>query len=218
MLNNHSKFSLRYGIKSVDWMINWAASTGYHNIVLTDINNTSAALSFIQLSKQRELSPIIGVDIRNGIAQQYILLARNNRGFHELNRFLSYHLHQSKDFNETPDFLPNCFVIYPFGKQPSTFRNNEFIGIHPKQLNLLSLRTFKQKNRLVSLQSMTFENKRDFNAHRLLRSIDQNCLLSKLPTSAQASPEDSYLSYTEFADLYKYYTYIITQTVGLLKE
>ena len=46
------------------------------------------------------------------------------------------------------------------------------------------------RDRLVVLQPVTFRDKRDFNAHRLLRAIDNNTLLSKLPESEQAHPED----------------------------
>jgi len=216
MLNIHSKFSLRYGIKSVDWIIDWTISGGYKRIALTDINNTSSALSFIQQSQQRGIQPIIGVDIRNGLTQQYIILAKNNRGFHEMNSFLSRHLHQGKDFPNTPEFLSNCFIIYPLNNQPSALRNNEFIGVHSKQLNTLRIHPPQSKNRLVALQSMTFENKRDFNAHRLLRAIDENCLLSKLSETAQANSSDNFLSYKEFIHQYSEFPEIIVQTEAVL--
>lgn len=218
MLNIHSKFSLRFGIKNIEWIIDWSSASGYHRVALTDINNTSGVLSFIQRTKNADLHPVVGVDIRNGITQCYIILARNNRGFHEMNGFLSRHLHHNEDFKATPDFLPNCVIVYPFGKEPADLRSNEFVGISPKQLNLLRIHSFKQPERLVALHSMTFENKRDFNAHRLLRSIDQNCLLSKLPQHAQANTDDRFLTRKEFTDNYSDFPYIIAQTENVLDE
>lgn len=218
MLNIHSKFSLRFGIKDVAWIIDWSISSGYQHIALTDINTTSAALSFLQQTTNTDLHPIIGVDVRNGITQCYIILAKNNRGFHEMNRFLSRHLHHQEDFQPTPDFLPNCFIVYPFEKAPVHLRNNEFVGVHPKQLNLLRIHAFSSPERLVALQCMTFENKRDFNAHRLLRSIDENCLLSKLSVHAQANAEDRFCTYKEFLDFYSDFPNIAPQTEQLLQQ
>lgn len=218
MLNIHSKFSLRFGIKSIEWIIDWWCSSGYQSIALTDINTTSAALSFIQQAQQKKLRPIIGVDIRNGITQQYILLAKNNRGFHEMNHFLSEHLHHKKDFEPSPTFLPNCFVIYPFGKAPKTLQNNEYIGIHPKDLPFLRIHPAANPNKLVALQSMTFESKRDYNAHRLLRAIDKNCLLSKLSSSSQAFAEDLFTSFDKFSVQYNEFDYLIQQTEAVMHE
>jgi DNA polymerase-3 subunit alpha len=218
MLNIHSKFSLRYGIKAVEWIIDWSISAGYTSIALTDINNTSAALSFIQQAQLHDFNPVMGVDIRNGLEQQYIILARNNRGFHEMNRFLSLHLHQGISFGAIPDFLPNCFIIYPFGKAPAYLRDNEFVGIHPKQVSQLRIRPIQHTDKFVALQSMTFENKRDFNAHRLLRSIDENCLLSKLSPSSQGSVEECFLPYDTFKNQYSEFPEIFDQTEALLKS
>ena len=218
MLNIHSKFSLRFGIKNIDWIIDWSSASGYRRVALTDINNTSGVLSFIQRTKNTDLHPVVGVDIRNGITQCYIILARNNRGFHEMNSFLSRHLHHDEAFKATPDFLPNCFIVYPFGKEPADLRSNEFVGISPKQVNLLRIHPFKQPERLVALHSMTFENKRDFNAHRLLRSIDKNCLLSKLPAQEQANADDRFLTRKALTDNYSDFPDILTQTENVLNE
>ena len=61
------------------------------------------------------------------------------------------------------------------------FLPHEFIGISMKDLRRLPFSRLKNySDKLVVQQSVTFRNKRDFNAHRLLRAIDNNVLLSKL--------------------------------------
>jgi hypothetical protein len=51
---------------------------------------------------------------------------------------------------------------------------------------LLFLNLKKYKDKSIIQQRVTFRNKNDFNPHRLLRAIDNNTLLSKLPTTKQS--------------------------------
>ena len=50
-LNAHSFFSLRYGTLSPQQLVEAAAAQGVKTLVLTDINNTSAALGFVRACK-----------------------------------------------------------------------------------------------------------------------------------------------------------------------
>ena len=131
MINTHSIYSLRYGLVAPSEIGQWAEDAGYKHIVLTDINSTTAALSFCMENQRNGRSSIVGLDVRNGIQQCYILIAKNNRGFHELNCFLSMHLHEQKDFPEQAPHLGNCWVVYPWGKEPKRLNENEYIGITP---------------------------------------------------------------------------------------
>ncbi|MFK7757790.1 MAG: hypothetical protein AB8B53_12745, partial [Flavobacteriales bacterium] len=73
-------------------------------------------------------------------------------------------------------------------------------------------------SKLVLLQTTTFKGKRDFNAHRLLRAIDNNCLLSKLPKSEEGHPEDIVRSVNELKEIYTDFPHIIKQTEQLLDQ
>ena len=113
-----SHYSIKYGILSPEELIQWAKEIGHEYIALTDINSTTAALSYVRAAQQQKIPAIVGVEIRNGRDHCYTLIAKNNRGFHEANQFLSTHLHGHKEFPERPPHLGNCFVIYPQNKQP----------------------------------------------------------------------------------------------------
>ena len=159
---------------------------------VTDINNTSACLEFIRNTKNTELSPVVGIDFRNAAAQQYVGIARNNEGFRQLNEHLSKHLHAKKQFQAEAPSLPDCYIIYPFQKiqqlKKKDFSSNEFIGVSSEELRKLRFSEYQHfQDKLVILQSVSFRNKKDYNAHRLLRAIDNNTLLSKLPESEQGS-------------------------------
>lgn len=219
MLNIHSQYSLRYGLLSPEEIVEWSVQAKHERIALTDINSTTAILTFCLENQKRNRATIGGVDIRNGIEQCYVIIAKNNRGFHELNHFLSLHLHQKIDFPETPPHLGNCFVIYPLNKEPKRLRENEFIGIQPKDLNRWKINHKKyNQSKTLALIGMTFRNKKDHNTHRLLRSIDMNCLLSKLPESETAAIENRFLTKEEVDELYQDFPELIEQTENLLKR
>ncbi len=218
MINIHSKYSIKYGVKSIRWILEWAKYNRYEKVAITDINSTTAILSSIKLSQEIDTKIIAGADIRNGIDQKYILIAKNNRGFHEINTYISHHLHENLPFPDRTEYLPNCIAVYPLKNAPRVYRNDEYLGIRPSQVNKLNNDQKSNMNKMVILQTMTFENKREFNAHRLLRAIDKNCLLSKLPTKEQAQERDHFISKKELYDFYRDFPEIITRTENLMES
>ena len=75
-LNCHTYYSLRYGTFSEIELLELAKENNIKSIALTDINNTSACMNFIQQAKKYNIKPVIGVDFRNGNSQQFVALAK----------------------------------------------------------------------------------------------------------------------------------------------
>ena len=98
--NCHSQFSLRYGTITEIELLELATKNSSGLLALTDINSTSAVLNFLKHAIKFPVWPVVGVDFRNGITQQYVILAKNNIGFMAINRFLSEHLHSKKGFSK----------------------------------------------------------------------------------------------------------------------
>ncbi len=101
-LNCHSYYSLRYGTFSEVELLELAIENNVNCIALTDINNTSACMNFVQQAKKQNIKPIIGVDFRNGNTQQFIAIAKNNKGFENINRYLSSFLESKTTIPEKP--------------------------------------------------------------------------------------------------------------------
>ena len=220
-INTHTWYSFRYGTFSEKVLLELAQNAGLHKLALTDINNTSACLNFIRLAPNYNIQPIVGVDFRNGADQLYIALAKNNNGFHQLNNFLSLHKHQKLPFENRPPQLADVFIIYPFTKAVNfddvNLKPNEFIGITPSDLNRLPFSIYKNlNNRCVILHEVSFRNKRDHNTHRLLRAIDNNTILSKLPLTEQAPPFMALYNAQQLKDIYADFPNIIHNTEKLL--
>src|ERR1700752_4463388 len=207
LLNCHTYFSFGYGTLSIEELLNEVILKGHSSFVLTDINNTSACLETVRLANEKNIKPIIGIDFRNGIKQQYIGIAKNNLGFKELNEHLSEHLHEAKNFNPIAPEFSNAYIIYPLHNyQGQTLSENEFIGVTIKDFLKLPFSIARhQTDKLVILQAVSFIHKGHFNAHRLLRAIDKNTLLSKLPKEEQTSPDEIMLYYTDLRLAYTEY-------------
>ena len=103
----HSCYSLKYGILPPEELVDWASKANYTSVFLADINSTGAVLSFIRAAQKNNIHPVVGVELRNDMDVKATIMARNNRGFHELNVFLSKYLHQKKDF---PDQIPVSYT------------------------------------------------------------------------------------------------------------
>ncbi|HET8885863.1 MAG TPA: DNA polymerase III subunit alpha [Salinimicrobium sp.] len=220
-LNCHTYYSLRYGTFSVEALCELAVKNNVKSLALTDINNTSGCLSFVKIASNYGINPLIGVDFRNGVEQQYVGIAKNNEGFLQLNEHLSQHLHEKKDFEKDAPILPDCFVIFPFEKviseKKTAFRENEFIGVSVEDLRKLRFSEIKKmKEKLVILQSVSFRSKKDYNAHRLLRCIDLNTLLSKLPQNEQGKMSDEMFSSEEIEVAFQDFPHILQNTQQII--
>ncbi len=218
-LNTHSYYSLRYGVMSVKRLLETAVRCGHDTIALTDINTTSACLDFVRRSTQFGIRPVLGIDFRNGQYRQYVGIARNNEGFSELNAFLSAHLHSGEAFPEQAPQLSNAYFIYPWANfSGKTIRENEYLGVSPADLFRFKRARFSAfPEKVLAFHTATFSGThKDFNTHRLLRAIDNNTLLSKLPQHEEGDRGDVMHSREEMLQLYEAFPHLIENTMRLL--
>ena len=135
--NTHSCYSLRYGTIEPQSLLKIAHDNNISVMALTDINNTSACLDFIRMAPKYQVKPVVGIDFRNGVTPCFVALARNNKGFGEINTFLSHHLHHNTPIPGKAPRFEHAYTIYPFATISAGTRlaANEFIGIHPREVN-----------------------------------------------------------------------------------
>ena len=224
-LNCHSYYSFKYGTFSPEALLSLAKDQSLSSIALTDINNTSGCIDFSRLAEQYGVQPVIGIDFREGIDCRFIGLAKNMEGFAELNSYLTDIINKRKQLTyQAPDFY-SVFIIYPFSKlshlgdSKLLLKNNEFIGIHASELKRFQFSKWsKYKHKLVVLHSITYGGKRGFNMHRLLRAMDQNVLLSKLPVEEQATDLEAFTSVQQINEAFKEFPEVLNRTQEILEE
>lgn len=223
-LNCKTYFSFRYGTFKTEELVQAAADLGITALALTNINNCSDAWDFYTSCKKHEIKPILGAEIRNGDAFCYVLLAASVQGFEHINTFLSDHLLTGKPFPPDAGSSPllgsgsDVYIIYrPGDKKPENLCSNEFVGVSPYHITkLFGFPITQLQHKLVILHPVSFQNRKYFNAHRLLRAIDNNTLLSMLKAEQHGSMDELFISPSALMAAFISYPFIITNTISLV--
>lgn len=219
LLNVHSYYSLRYGTLSIKQLVEGLLLNGYDTAVLTDINNSSAALAFIKECRKQGLNGLVGMEFRNADELLFIGIAKNEEGFRELNELMSAANQKNSLLALVAPEFNHVFVVYPYGKQvPGGLRDYEYIGVRPDQLNRIALEPQSTYQRYVILKPLSFQDKQAHVLHRQLRAIDHNLLISQLKPAQIAATDEVFLPKTSLLQLYKDFPQLIHNTEKLLQE
>lgn len=220
-LNCHSVYSFRYGTLQIEQLFDEAKRCGIAKLALTDINNTSGYIELLRICAQRkdehQLEIAVGIEFRSGGRLLYIGIARNNKGFRELNAFLSFHNSCSKPLPRYAPAFDNCCIIYPLERHPVRLRDNEFVGVKSHQL-LQAEQLAVSKHQMIALCPVTVSNQISYNIHRLLRSIDNNVLLSKLPADQQCRKDECMRPIGELMQSFKSCPELLLNSQDLLEK
>jgi DNA-directed DNA polymerase III PolC len=212
ILNAHSYYSLRYGVVSNEELILSAIEYGYDTIAITDINNSSGVLEFVKIALEKGVKPIVGMEFRKEDELLFIALARNNEGFKEVNDLLTNYNLYGIEISTKP-VLNSCYIIYPFGSvKPNALGDNEFIGIKPNQLTRIATEKKEQQTKYCILQTITYKDFKGYEAHKKLRAIDHNILLSQLKKSQSAGTDESFIPLKKLLKIFEDYPRIIENT------
>ncbi|TCD12078.1 DNA polymerase III subunit alpha [Pedobacter frigidisoli] len=233
-LNVHSSYSLKYGTIDIKGIVRQARALGIHQMVLTDINNSTGAIEFIRECYQQGIAkepdevqkgnipylikPIAGIEFRKDKELIYVGIAKNKEGMRELNEFLSHHnIHDIPLPNDAPA-LENAFFIYPFAKTFSRDLNkNEFVGIKSAQLNhLYKHPLLQQTEKLVILHPVTVSDRIEHRLHEYLRAIELNTLLTMVPDDAKCAKDEYLISEEELKTKFDRFPFMVENTQKLM--
>ena len=198
-------------------LVTKAAALGYAVLPLTDINTTMGAADFVFDCQKKGIRPVVGAEFRNGNELLYVALAKNDRGFAELNCFLTQHNLTKQPFPEIAPDWEQVFVIYPFGKRkPNVLKVNEFLGVRFSQLTkLYNCESFEK---LVAMQPVTFAEEGDFQLHQCMRAIDENVLISRLEPTSCAAPDEILLPVERLKTTFALYPQLVENAERILDE
>ena len=198
-------------------LVTKAAVLGYAVLPLTDINTTMGAADFVFDCQKKGIRPVVGAEFRNGNELLYVALAKNDRGFAELNRFLTQHNLTKQPFPEIAPDWEQVFVIYPFGKRkPNMLKVNEFLGVRFSKLTkLYNCESFEK---LVAMQPVTFAEEGDFQLHQCMRAIDENVLISRLEPTSCAAPDEILLPVERLKTTFALYPQLVENAERILDE
>jgi len=218
-LNCHSFYSLRYGTLSIEDLVKQALENKVTALALTDINAMTGVYDFVASCNKHGIKPLVGIEYRTKGKLNFIGIAKNRKGFQELNEFLSIHNLQKKALPDVAPSFNNVYCIYLASFQSQRLRENEFIGITIDDVNKLPLSKWRWKQeKLVILHPVTFSGQDQFRLHKVLRCVDQNILFSKLSEENHSRAWETMLPIDTLLSYYKNYPQIISNTEKLLDE
>lgn len=232
-MNTHSRYSLRYGTMSLPDLMKEARSKGIHQLVLTDINNSTGCMEWIRLCRREgmkqetadgeiippyQIKPIIGIEFRRREKLLYIGIARNKEGMKELNDFLTHHNLHEIPLPDRPWDFSNVFIVYPY-QENICLRTWEYLGIRAKELHKLAGKPVTPiKEKLVVLHPITVKNKLEHRLHQYLRAIGLNTTLGKLQPEDSCDPEEVLIEEQVLKEKYAAYEFIVHNTQQLLDQ
>jgi len=220
-LNCKTWFSFHYGTFPTLDLVERAQLLGVKAMALTNINSTADCWDFVLKCQQSNIKPIVGVEIRNENDLCYILLAKNNTGLREIHSFLSFYKQRKLNFPKTIPFLSqDIWVIYSFDNHPEieTLGAHELIGLRIEDLNKLSWQDALHADCWVVLHPVTYQDKKNYNLHRILRAIAKNTLLSKLSKEDYATANETFVDEETLVTSFARFPSVISKTIQVIKS
>src|SRR5690606_16965622 len=217
LLNLHSHYSLRYGTYSIRQLIEGMKQNGYDTAVLTDINNSTASLDFIRECRAAGLTGLAGMEYRSGDRLLYIGIAQNERGFKELNDFITEANRKGTPLPARAPEFSDAFVIYPYGQYQEALRDHEYLGVRPRDLNRFRMDKSVAPGRCVVLQTVSYPPA-DFKFHTQLRAVDHYLLISQLQPDHTGGPDEVFLPRENLLNLFRDCPCLIANTEKLLAQ
>lgn len=217
-LNCHSYYSFKYGTLSPEELAEEASRRGITTLALTDINNTSCAIAWINECRKRDIKPVLGVEFRLDNQYLYTGLARNEEGWRELCELLTVYSLENQPLPSRPPEMEHVYIIYrPGPGVPDSLRPYEYIGILPSEANGLYSSTLKlNPDRLVVWQPVTYDGPDGYKLHKLMRCVDLNFILGKLEPQHCAGPEEYWIGREQIDHAFRAYPQIVRNTEALL--
>ena len=198
-LHVHSNYSFCRGASRIESLVDAALARGMRALALTDTNGLYGLVWFLQYAAERGLRPIVGAELRAGGARA-VLLARNRAGYATLCRHISRR-HLDPEFNLSRALLADrehLFVLSDqiplleaLGRQNGTAQL--YVELNDPAVEPALLGFARDSGiPLVATNDVHFVDPADFALHRLLRAIDLNTCLSRIPAEELAA-EDRWL-------------------------
>jgi error-prone DNA polymerase len=198
-LHVHSNYSFCRGASRIEDLVDAALARGMSAMALTDINGLYGLVWFLQYAAERGLRPIIGSELRTE-TERATLLARNRSGYETACRIISRCrlqpdfclsgalMEERENLIVISDQLP---LLRALGRQNGT--SNLYVELNNPGAEPPLIR-FSHASGIppVATNDVYFADRSDFPLHRLLRAIDLNTSLSRIPPE-ELTDEDHWL-------------------------
>lgn len=225
-LHVHSYFSFLRGANSIEDLCAACKKRGMNSLALTETNGLYGLIWFLQAAREYEITPIIGAEIITG-DERAVLLAMNLAGYQALSTVLTARHLAADNFSlvtalegrrENLVILSDSSALLLQLKQkfgPTNLYTELVPGNQRK-----ALINFSRKHKIppVATNNVTFVNSREYPVHRLLRAIDLNTCLSRIPANELTTTEAWLKSPAEMAQVFPDCPEALQNTVRIAEQ
>ncbi len=221
----HSHFSLMRGTASPGELCRAAQKHGYQRLALADRDNLYGLWPFLEACERHNIDPIIGAELTEPSSNKSaVVLVKNNEGYRNLCRLISQR-HMDHEFELIRALSAHAHGLLILGRDADLLTELLGQGIHPAaglvpgpQAAAVRKLSRKMNLPLVALPPVMFLQPEDHAVHRLLRAIDLNTSLSRLPPESVAPPQARLMSPEEYALHFQFRPEALTATHAMAEQ
>ncbi|MBN2105079.1 DNA polymerase III subunit alpha [bacterium] len=199
-LHVHSHFSLMRGTADLESLCRQVRNSGMDTLALTDTNGLYGLIFFLQIAEESGIRPLTGAEIVTR-SERAVLLAKNREGYANLCRLITLR-HCSARFVLSDALFNDSNGLVILSNTPGLLyrlRNRkdmyaELISGRPWRNTLDFAREHALP--LVATGGVYFLYPEEHRLHRLLRAIDMNTKLTRLPCR-ECAPASAWLKSAE---------------------
>ena len=204
-LTVRSYYSLMWGTASPAEICTAARKMGYTRLALTDTDNLYGLWPFVTACRRAGIHPIIGAEITQPDTKtRAVCLVENDTGYRNLCRLITRR-HCEKPFLLTRALRELADGLVILAADTTLLKNLNAAGAtvaaalsrRPSGRGMRLMKLAREIGILaVAVPDSFFIRPEDFKLHRMLRAIDRNTSLSRLPAK-EISPPDAWLAAPE---------------------
>ena len=207
-LHVHSNYTFCKGASSMEALCKAAKIMGMQHIAITDTNGFYGLIWFIQTAKSLGLGPIIGSHIEHN-GHFCVLLAKNLSGYRSICSIISK-VHNNTEqplYDLVNVSMQENIVLFSHDLKllqsllQKQYSRNLFVELVPHK-NREEALVFSKKNNVppVATNACYFISPEEWEIHKLLRAIDLNTTLQRVPQEELVSPKALFLSPQEMQE------------------
>lgn len=198
-----SFYSMKYGVLSLDRIIEIAKQLSLKKIILADINFTGGFFELLLKAQHSGIEVIPACEFRKNNHLLFTLVAINHKGFESINKLLStYLIHQVLPEHDDLKTNENIAVVYP---------SNSQFGYHA----LSKTDNRRNKSNDLFFPIISLSNEDDFWVHQHLVAIGTNNLLSKLKNEDLVNAKENIIQFIESKESIDKYSYAFKNHIDL---
>ncbi len=182
-LEVHSHYSLLRGTLSPKHLCDFLIKKGYRQFAIADTNNLYGMIYLYQTALARGLDMIVGATLNDIHQRKAVLLVKNTTGYSNLSRLITQK-HAEPNFDLLKALagrLEGLVMITPDRKLLQSYRSEDvYVSLEPGSYGLYRWAKAEGLPGVANIP-VYMGSSRGHQLHRIMRAIDLNAKLSRLP-------------------------------------